>query len=187
MDTASILDESVLSNKPRTQLDMKTTGNMIYTFFLYFCMLSGIGMSGYAVYKLAYYGFENPDDQVQVDLDGSRIVTIFMTFSQVLVFFIGIRARMTLDDREQQRFTIFLRVLTELYAFLLIFFGLCYLEFRYLSDDSPLIQILDIAFCGSHMIIFFFMFFRASSLAKTLNRIYKEKLKDLREQKKGEP
>jgi hypothetical protein len=126
------------------------------------------------LYPIITEVFNTSKSKGKSDQDAAKIVEFYMLISQFFTFLVGIKARLTLNDVEQSKFVVFLRVLGQLYLVMLGFFIIVYIALVATSNQINFEKI-SIVLIALHWAVFMLLYFKAVQLETVLI----EKRKDM--------
>lgn len=164
------MGEPNIRNSDLVKEFLQETSSKLYEIGLYFLFLDSACITLVLVYLILKSGLTTSEtDYAGLNEDCVKITAFFVFFTSTLTLLVGIRALRTLNDREQYRFTTFLRVLLELMLVLIIFF--------------IIIAILDLQIyfvigLGAHIILFGLIYFKSRDLERLLSSKRRNELKE---------
>ena len=156
-------DADGVKDEKSEQEVLKRWDYVIYTISLALLLVLSLGMFGYSFVLLVEYGFDT-SGAAENDLDAEIIINFVTSLSQCFVFVVGMKARKSLDDVEQYRFATFLKVLTELYIFLLVFFIVCFLTFGSSEKALEIFGTVSLVYTSTNIVWCGLMYLKAKRL-----------------------
>jgi ABC-type antimicrobial peptide transport system permease subunit len=144
----------------------------IYQFFLYILQISSLIITVYLTIIICSVGLSAETTDYRANEDAVRLSGFFVSASATITMFVGIKGIRNLDDREQYRFTTFLRVLLELMSVLFLFYGIIALTFNVVLEYYMLIGL------GVHTVLFFFVYLKAREFERLLSSKRRNQLKE---------
>lgn len=124
-DFTDIHDQQNLFRKRNKDPDelMKEPIWMLYTFLVFLCFIEGIFLFiGGIVFTVHQIVNQVAFSERAYDVREEIVVVFFLTFSQVMVFYYGIKGRRELESDVQERFRNFVKAILNLFTVLIILY-----------------------------------------------------------------
>jgi hypothetical protein len=145
----------------------KEPSSKVYSAFLYIFFIEALIGCVFVIYEMAVQGVQLRGEGVgQNNVDAIHIIGLLLCVCSAFTFFIGIKARKSLDDKDQYRFAIFMKVLVELFGFLLVFFIIVYFA---VNSDATIEEEVILINEGVHIVFFTLMYLKARGLSHLLD------------------
>jgi hypothetical protein len=151
---------------------IQATSTKLYQGLLYILQIDCLAITVYLVILVCSVGITTNPNTLRANEDAVRLTGCFVGASSTITIYVGIKAIRTLDDREQYRFTTFLRVLLELMSVLFVFFCIIALSFKVQLEYYMLIGL------GVHIVIFSFIYYKAREFERLLSAQRRNYLKE---------